>query len=100
MTSICILNLSAPRIDPVPFSFADSVMKTSDPREIPAAGPLVLYVVAHGVPDGLLVGTPPVRISESELVAAIKQRRGEMPTLIVWDLCFAKSFLSLDGVSW
>lgn len=100
MTSICILNLSAPRIDPVPFSFADSVMKTSVPAEIPAGEPLVLYVVAHGIPDGLLVGTPPVQLSEAELVGAIKHRRGEVPTLIVWDLCFAKTFLNLDGVSW
>ena len=102
MSTICILNLSRPRIEPVPFSFAGDVLKIEDPQLIPDQGALILYVVAHGVPDGFLTGdAQPPLIGERELFAAIRARRDEKSdTLIVWDLCFAKSFFSIPGLAW
>src|SRR5207244_1924485 len=62
--------------------------------------PLVLHIVGHAVPNGLTPTLNGKRLDETTLAAAITERRGNEPTLIVWDVCFAKSFLHVPRVRW
>ena len=58
--------------------------------------PIILYIVAHGVPNGVMNRRR--LVGETILAQKIIQRRKEAPTLIVWDVCFAKSFLQIKGL--
>jgi len=58
--------------------------------------PLVLYIVAHAVPNGLIDANGET-IQEIEVAKLIQQKRGDLPTVIVWDVCFAGSFLDIPG---
>jgi hypothetical protein len=100
--TLCVLNLTkAPkRLNVDHLLFADDTMRTDSPDKIPKSPePLVLYIVGHAVPDTLLVpdGRP---LREDVLVGKIKKRRGNNPTLIVWDLCFARSFEKIKEPGW
>lgn len=101
VSSLCILNLTEPRIEVVEFSFPRrSTTVTNSLLAIPQDVRLVLYIVAHGVPDGFLVGEPPALFSDSALAEAIRGRRGRAPTLCVWDLCYAETFHVTDFDLW
>jgi hypothetical protein len=104
MTPICILNLThsdaQQNIQPAPLSFGAPQTTIRDPGAIPNDGPLILYIVGHAVPNGLL-GDPNNRVlKEEDLATDIQRKRGSYPTLIIWDVCFAKSFLAIPRVDW
>jgi hypothetical protein len=63
---------------------------------VTADDPIILYIVAHGVPNGVMNRRR--LVDEKALAKKIIQRRKEAPTLIVWDVCFAKSFLQIEGL--
>jgi hypothetical protein len=111
-TPICVLNLSpvnvrnyemALEVDPQVLTR----LSRAEPRHIqnvddiplgekPDDEALILYIVAHGVPNGVMSGTRTIR--EAQLARQIRAQRGEAPTLIIWDVCFAKSFLDIPGL--
>jgi len=109
-TSICVLNLSPAHLDdtleihPATFVSVPDALRSGRVctiqhlRDIPhgmraSAPPLILYILGHGVPNG--VRSRGETISEAELADAIIERRGSAPTLIVWDICFAKSLMDV-----
>jgi hypothetical protein len=59
-------------------------------------GPLILYIVAHAVPDGLIDANGET-LNEKAVADAIRATRDEWPTVIVWDVCFAESFFKFSG---
>ena len=105
--SFCLLNMSSPskrlNIDPALGQLVESINSTTD---IPARDPLILYIVGHAVPDGLMVPGGPddangTTISDAVVAEEIRAKRGAQNTLIIWDVCFAKSFLQTSGAqSW
>jgi len=107
MATLCILNLansrSPGRVDADINKFADlsAPNRIGTPGDIPVSdAPLVLYIVGHAVPNGLIDTNGDV-LDEVELAKIIREKRDDKPTLIVWDVCFAKTFLQLaDSGRW
>jgi hypothetical protein len=65
--------------------------------DIPLRGsddPLILYILGHAAPDELFEGTQ--KLQDVDVAEAIENRRGDANTLLIWDVCFAKSFLNLQ----
>jgi hypothetical protein len=63
------------------------------------AEPLVLYILAHAIPDGLKTG-PNTLLDEATLVRELLHLRGQQPTVVIFDMCFAESFESIAQVTW
>jgi hypothetical protein len=63
----------------------------NDPASIPTDDPLILYILGHAIPNGLM--GPKGTIPEADLFAQIEQKRRGRKTLLIWDVCFAESFL-------
>jgi hypothetical protein len=109
---LCVLNLtssgqhSSTSLSVGPLSFGvKRFPDIFDFKKIPAhQGPLILYIVDHAVPDALLVrratGSPNDVIPEPTVADAVIRRRRENPTLIIWDLCYARSFERIKGYKW
>lgn len=104
-----VLNLSDSKkpLHTVPdLTFGGETKEITDPNQIPDdKEPLILYILAHAVPDALV--SPALQqfltrmrkftgsselIPEDVFAAFVKQRRGTNKTVIIWDLCFARSF--------
>jgi hypothetical protein len=62
-----------------------------------AKGSIILYIVGHAIPDGLFDETGKL-LPEQVVAEAIKKvRDGDgKSTVIVWDVCYATSFLHID----
>jgi hypothetical protein len=96
------------------FFFNEKPKVSADLTEIPGdAEPLILYILGHAFPDALVTPTltPFVQskrtisgsngfVSEEDFAAFLKKVRGNHPTLIIWDVCFAKSFARMTGAGW
>jgi hypothetical protein len=89
----------------LPPDFLSRAAEIERPEEIPEGrfttdDPIILYIVAHGVPNGIMNRRR--LVDEKALAKKIIRQRKEAPTLIVWDVCFAKSFLQIEGLrdSW
>ena len=85
----------------LPLDFLSDAKHIERADEIPAGrviadDPIILYIVAHGVPNGVMNRRR--LVDEKALAKKIIQRRRDAPTLIVWDVCFAKSFLQIKGL--
>jgi hypothetical protein len=96
-TTICILDLSDPKRPLAADSKRLGAVQTKTVLgDIP--GPqqesLVLYVVGHGVQHGLVDSGGKI-LDEGLVAAKIRERRKGLPTLIVWDVCFAESMLKI-----
>jgi hypothetical protein len=102
-TELVVLNLSHHKyhlLAPDPRLVGASRTITS-PDQVPTGASqnsLILYVVGHGVQHGLVDGDLKI-LDEAAFAAKIQSLRGDQPTLIVWDVCFAESMLTLgkDG---
>jgi hypothetical protein len=102
----CVLNLtksvqrSRKELNIGDLSLGDATVPIERADDIPTdRGSLILYIVGHAVPDALLVpagGTLP----DDDLVGTIMRRRGDNPTLIIWDFCFARSFGKVKNRGW
>jgi len=54
--------------------------------------PLILYILGHAAPDELFVGDR--KVEDTEIMNSIEKARTDAKTLLIWDVCFAKSFLN------
>ena len=90
----CVLNFTSKKqglkLDP---AFASSRFPEISFRRIPSRGVLTLYVLGHAAPNELKDGNR--LVSEQTLADAIMRRRRTPPTLIVWDVCYSKSFRTI-----
>ncbi|HMJ57208.1 MAG TPA: hypothetical protein VK540_34300 [Polyangiaceae bacterium] len=73
--------------EPVPVAAIDDFPE-------PSAEPLILYILGHAAPDELLEGD--VARPDHSIATAIESWRGNASTLLIWDVCFAKSFLNIE----
>ena len=115
-TALSILNLSAP--DPHRLApdgrFDDSARTIGSPGDVsggtaaldsPGQTPpgtteqfLILYVVGHGVQHGLIDSQERI-LDEVDVAREIQTLRKGRPTLVIWDVCFAKSMLQVGKPS-
>ena len=85
----------------------------TDPRQIPTSGRLILYILGHAIPDALVVPALTQYIASRQTVSGgnsllpeqafaefLIEQRGDNNTLIIWDLCFARSFELNAGPRW
>jgi hypothetical protein len=85
----------------------------TDPRQIPKTGTLILYILGHAIPDALVVPTLAQYVVSRQAVSGgdsllaeqafaefLMERRGDNRTLLIWDLCFARSFELNAGPGW
>jgi len=100
---LCILNLTNNGANPekpksinLPAEIAYQGTSITSADDIPTDPNLILYVIAHAVPGGLIDPSGKV-LDESELAKTIRAKRKALSTLIIWDACFAKSLLSIVG---
>jgi hypothetical protein len=96
-TALCILNLTARER---PLTLDPSIIRTTSiqsPTLVPGDEKLVLYIVGHGVQHGMVEERSGKIWDESELLAAIQACRKDLPTVIVWDTCFAESVLHISS---
>ncbi|HMJ54956.1 MAG TPA: hypothetical protein VK540_22930 [Polyangiaceae bacterium] len=105
MPAICVLNMSNDlSASQLVLGAVAGPEPIKDPAAIPETDPLVLYVVGHAIPNGLFVTAAPgaaaTRVSEAVVAHAIAARRGNQPTLVIWDTCFAASFLAIPNFTW
>lgn len=101
-TALCIMNLTNPTSERylVPDLNAVDIDPITAPDQVPEDDSLILYIVGHAVPDGLVTADGET-LDEATVATAIRSRRGKRPTLIVWDVCFSRSLLQIDGLdSW
>jgi hypothetical protein len=99
-TAFYVLNLTDPE-KTITAKFAGvekrhQIRKLSDIPDAATSRQMVLYVIGHAIPNGL-IGPDNAILPEAEIATAIQRRRGYAPTLIVWDVCFAKSLLDISG---
>jgi hypothetical protein len=99
--NLYILKLSGPVRGAVHALMPDAALVSSssdsDLAHIPESDePLILYVVGHAVPNGLIDANG-VTLSEKDVAAQIRAKRDGKPTVIVWDVCYAGSFLDIEG---
>lgn len=108
---LCILNLSnasagrglRPIVD-LPFDFPS--IKTRFPELIPTdKNPTIVYVVGHAILDGIRMteGRRPgqaTTLSEEAFAKTVQSRRQDNKTLMIWDICHAKSFLKIADRFW
>jgi hypothetical protein len=108
---LCVLNLSnastgrglSPVVD-LPFDYL--TMQTTHPELIPTDdAPTIVYVVGHAILDGIRMtqGKKPgedVTLSEEAFAATVQARRQDNKTLMIWDICHAKSFLKIANRHW
>jgi hypothetical protein len=102
-TSFYVLNLTSPErtitTKLIGVAKSNEIRTLSDiPGAEEAPGRVVLYVVGHAVPNGL-IGASGAVLPEADVATAIQKRRGYAPTLIVWDVCFAKTLLEITGAA-
>jgi hypothetical protein len=87
----CVLNFTSSgsklELDPAFNGFE----RLPDCGRIPKDGVLTLYILGHAVPNQLLDRQGNI-LPEKDLAADIRKYRGSSPTLIVWDVCYARSF--------
>ena len=108
--NLCVLNLSEEkkRLEIVEPPVDGSIEHTNDPNEIPdGEDPLILYVVGHAVPDALLLlsrrgvyGSSNNILPERAFAEVVKKNRAGKKTLVILDLCYAKSFADMSGGGW
>jgi len=97
-TPIYVLKLNGPTSGtasaaaPAPDKTLVGTSERNDLNNIPATGNLILYVVGHAVPDGLIDAEGEI-VTEASVAKAIREKRNDKPTVIVWDVCYAASFL-------
>jgi hypothetical protein len=103
-TSIYVLNLSGSatparlQLDPGLFPLLGGSPSTiAAVGDVPDKDALILYIVDHAVPNGLAVGGGGI-LPEAVLAKAIRDQRKALPTLLIWDICFAKSFLVIPSI--
>jgi hypothetical protein len=112
--TLCVLNLTHLADDPnhrleiahLNFGPVPSELIT-DPNLIPEEPDcLILYVVAHAIPDALLklrerniLGNAPM-LPDQDFANIVKDRRGDKRTLIIIDACYARSFEVIAGGDW
>ena len=122
-TALSILNLSAP--DPHRLApdgrFDDAARTIGSPGDVSGGAAaldssrqtppetaeqfLILYVVGHGVQHGLIDSQERI-LDEEDVARQIQTLRHGRPTLVIWDVCFAKSMLHVgkpskgDANSW
>ncbi len=93
-TTICVLNLSNPAERFAPDLGANSPIEINSPDAVPQDDSLILYIVGHGLQNRLISSNGTV-LSEKKVAEAIRGRRDQKPTLIIWDVCFSKSLLKI-----
>jgi hypothetical protein len=98
MVPISIYNTSS-EADPIhlaPFVFG----AVTD--QFPATGPAVIYIVGHGVPNGLATSDGFV-IPEANVASGLINSRSSQDkpdTLVIFDTCFSESFRLIDRKAW
>jgi hypothetical protein len=103
---LCVLNLTSGerQLTIVEPPFVGAITRTSNPYEIPdLPEPLILYVVAHAIPDALNVVNShgnALSLTDQQFADAVTVQRKGKETLIILDLCFAKSFAETRGAGW
>jgi hypothetical protein len=100
-TTLCVLNLSDPNARLTPDlgpNAASKLQSIASPADMPQGGSLILYVVGHGLGNAFIRSDATI-LDEKEVATTIQSRRRSAPTLIVWDTCFARSFLNIDGAA-
>jgi hypothetical protein len=80
------------------FTFGSPIHLISEFDQLPKSGPAVLYIAAHAVPNALRRKDGGL-LSEEDLFKELEGRAG-LPTLVVFDLCFAKSFSKIPSFPW
>jgi hypothetical protein len=112
------------KIQLAPLDFADAPIPIRDFAELPRTGALILYIVAHAVPNALKLSPPNLRLLEASLVEQLAKVRGgdpakirvqdpaevrledpaqsrkAPPTLVILDACFAQTFQEIAGGAW
>jgi hypothetical protein len=104
-SKLYIINLSGEKgskrrveVDP-DLDFGGGRVERLDLSQLPEdKEPIVLYIVGHALPDEIFVNG--VRVSEVELVKRITDARKNNSTLIIWDLCHARSFERNSSRGW
>jgi hypothetical protein len=115
---IFVLDLNPPATEPHKrlelaegFFFNEVPQVSTDTTKIPtSAEPLILYILGHAFPDALEAAnfapfvqgaqTDSGLISDEDFAKFVKSKRGDSPTLIIWDICFANSFERMPGAGW
>lgn len=100
MPPIHVLNTSAgdTAISLVPLTFGSPIVVETGFDRLPRSGPAILYIVAHAVPNGLLTADGQI-MTEQKLLEKLQYRKG-LPTLLIFDACFAKSFSKIPDLTW
>jgi hypothetical protein len=83
-----------------PLDFADAPIPIRDFAELPRTSALILYIVAHAVPNALKIGPPNLTLLEATVVKQLAEVRGRVPTLVILDACFAQTFQEIAGGAW
>jgi hypothetical protein len=105
--TIYVLKLSGPpaagelaSAAPTPHEALVDPRAPTDLEHISEVAYLILYIVGHAVPNGL-IDQKGQTVSEATVAAEIRRKRGNKPTVIVWDVCYAASFLDIpEGREW
>lgn len=98
-TTLCILNHTDPdkRLIPNLGANAAAFDEIDSADDTPQSDSLILYIVGHGRSNALFAADGTI-IDEQKVARAIRRRREDKPTLLIWDLCFASSFLKISGL--
>jgi hypothetical protein len=102
MAMIFSLNLSDPKLPQLqhaPFEFGDGTDEITSLR-LPEHDPIIVYILAHAVPNALRAGQNDRILPEAKLVTQLKLLRPKAPTLLIFDACFSASFLEIAGIEW
>ena len=117
--SLRVLDLSGYSPSKQALALAKDVFFDASPQplaskaDLQTTDPLILYIVGHAFPDALVApalqslmqdgqttGNGKGIVRESSFASFLKEQRGRNPTLIIWDICFAKSFAQINGNEW
>jgi hypothetical protein len=93
-----IVSTEAKPISITMLTFGNPVTLISGFDQLPRSGPAILYIVAHAVPNALRLENGQL-FDEKALAEALQYRAG-LPTIVVFDACFAKSFSQIPEFSW
>jgi len=121
-TPLYVLNLNNPKTPTEHLRLADGFFFgtnpdpdkiITDPRQIPRTGTLILYILGHAIPDALVVPALDQFVQsrraapggnsllpEQTFADFLIEQRGDNKTLLIWDLCFARSFEVNAGPGW
>jgi len=85
---VYVIDLSNENLAPI------GTLLNGNSQTLTRAGSAIVYILGHGLPDNLVFGDQ--KIPERDIAAYIKEARGNAPTLVVWDVCYAETFYDLQ----